>query len=86
MRNDNSLPLEDPHAALERQFIDEFLQSVGHTRRSVAELGTSGVSMLLRAASEYASLRLAEIECRARYTGMLPSTRAGFTSTPLAVA
>jgi hypothetical protein len=68
MRNDNPSPIEDPHAALERRFIDEFLESVGHTRRSAGELGAMEVSTLLRAASEYASLRLAEIECRARYS------------------
>jgi hypothetical protein len=67
MRTDNSSPIEDPHAALERRFIDEFLESAGHTRRSAGKLGTEEVSTLLRAASEYASLRLAEIECRARY-------------------
>jgi hypothetical protein len=68
MRNDNPSPIEDPHAALERRLIDEFLGSVGYTRRSAGELGTREVSTLLRAASEYASLRLAEIESRARYT------------------
>jgi hypothetical protein len=68
MRNDSPSPIGDPHAALERRFIDEFLGSVGLTRRSVGELETREVSTLLRAASEYASLRLAEIESRARYT------------------
>jgi len=68
MWNDNPPPIEDPHAALERRFIDEFLESAGHTRRSTEDLGTRDLSTLLRAASMYASLRLAEIECRARYT------------------
>ena len=67
MQNDNPSPIEGQDAALERRFIDEFLESIGHTRRSAGELGTRDVSPLLRAASEYASLRLAEMECRARY-------------------
>lgn len=68
MRNDNPSPLEDPHSALERSFIDEFLESAGYTRRAAGELGTREFSTLLRAASEYASLRLSEIESRAHYT------------------
>jgi len=69
MQNDNPSPIEDQHAALERRLIDEFLESAGPARRSAGGLGgTSEVSPLVRAASEYASLRLAEIECRARYT------------------
>ena len=68
MRNDNPSPIDDPHAALEQRFIDEFLESVGCAPRSAGELGTREFSTLLRAASEYASLRLAEIESRAHYT------------------
>lgn len=68
MRNDTPAAIEDPHAALERTFIDELLGSAGHTRRSAQELGAAEASMLLKAASGYASLRLAEIESRARYT------------------
>ena len=67
MRNDNPSPIDDPHAALELRFIDEFLGSVGHTRRSAMQLGTAEVSTLLKAASEYASLRLADIESKAHY-------------------
>ena len=67
MRNDTPSPTDDPHAALELRFIDEFLGSVGHTRRSAMQLGTSEVSALLKAASEYASLQLADIEAKAHY-------------------
>ena len=67
MRNNDAPQIEDPHAALERTLIHEFLESVGHTRGSVKELEPSEYSRLLRAASEYASLRLAEIDSRAHY-------------------
>lgn len=66
MRSVNS-PVEDPHAALERMLIDEFLGARGLTRHSASELPAAEATTLLRAASEYASLRLAEIESRAHY-------------------
>jgi hypothetical protein len=63
----NTPPVEDPLAALERLLIDEFLTLRGFTRRSVSQLPASQAAMLLSAACEYASLRLAEIESRAHY-------------------
>jgi hypothetical protein len=66
MKNDRP-PVESPDARLERVFIDEYLEARGHTRRSVLELPPVEAETLLRAASEHASLRLAEIESRARY-------------------
>jgi len=81
MRSNNS-PVEDLRTALEQMFIDKFLEGLGY-RRDAADprLGpgagepdvASGLSRttvplaVLRAASEHASLRLAEIEARARY-------------------
>jgi hypothetical protein len=59
-------PVEDPHAALERMLIDEFLGARGLTRHSASELPAAEATRLLSAASEYASL-LAEIENRAHY-------------------
>lgn len=64
-------PLEDPHAALERAFIDEFLRARGHTLRSVAALPPDEMSGLLRAAVAHATLRLTEIEARAHYVSEL---------------
>jgi hypothetical protein len=63
----NSSPLEDPHGALERRLIEEFLESRGQTLSSASELPVPEAARMLRAASEYASLRLAEIESRAHY-------------------
>jgi hypothetical protein len=64
---DSSETAEDLHAALERSLLDAYFQSHGQTRDSVGELSETERTHLLRAASEYASLRLAEIESRARY-------------------
>ena len=63
----NITPVEDPLAALERLLIDEFLALRGFTRQSVGQLPASEAAMLLSAACEHASLRLAEIESRAHY-------------------
>jgi hypothetical protein len=62
-----TLPLEDLHAELERRLIEGFLEARGHSRQSVDRLPAAEATALLAAASAYASLRLAEIESRARY-------------------
>ena len=63
----NTTPVEDPLAALERLLLDEFLALRGFTRGSVGQLPASEAAMLLSAACEHVSLRLAEIESRAHY-------------------
>jgi hypothetical protein len=63
--------LETPGVTLERVLLDEFLSARGHTRESVLALDRDQAAALLRGASEYASLRLAEIESRAGYVGAL---------------
>lgn len=57
----------DPEGPLEQRLIDEYLESRGQTRRSVRELPEREALRLLRGASDYASLRLAEIDARAHY-------------------
>jgi hypothetical protein len=59
--------LDDLHARLERTLIDEFLESRGYNRESLAGLSADAARALLRAASEHASLKLAEVEARAHY-------------------
>ena len=51
--------------ALERAFIDGYLAERGHTLRSLAELPPPEREPLLRAAVQFASLRLTEVESRA---------------------
>lgn len=57
--------LGQPDAALERALIEEFLATRGYTLRSVNRLPPGDRELLLRAAVQIASLRLAEIESRA---------------------
>lgn len=63
--------LETPSATLERTLLDEFLSARGHTWTSVRVLDADEAAALLRGASAYASLRLAEIESRAEYVNAL---------------
>jgi hypothetical protein len=57
----------DPHASLERLLVEEFLQTRGHTWRSLSGLERTEADTLLGSATLYATLRLAEIESRAHY-------------------
>jgi hypothetical protein len=61
------VPMEDPQAALERAFIEEYLKTRGHTLRSLHDLPEDQVTALLRSASLYAAIKLAEVEARATY-------------------
>ena len=65
--SNNTLPIDDPHAALENMLIDEFLALRGRSRHSVSDLTALDAASLLAAASLYASLRLADIESKAHY-------------------
>jgi hypothetical protein len=53
--------------ALECAFIDEFLVDHGHTLQSIRMLPAALREELLGAAAEHASLKLAELECRAHF-------------------
>jgi len=59
------VPAEDRHAKLELAFIQEFLERRGYTPDSLRALSASEANAVLRQASQYASGRLTEVECRA---------------------
>ena len=63
--------MADPHAALERSFIEEFLHARGQTLSSVSQLPGDEATALLRSAAAYATLRLTEIETRSHYIAEL---------------
>ena len=52
----------DPSVSIEMQLIDEYLAPLGQTRASVRRLPERQALRLLRAASDYASLRLAAFD------------------------
>jgi len=68
-------PVEDPHAGLERTLIAEFLGERGLTLGSIEALPADQRRDLLRHAAEYATLRLSEIEARARYVNEIEAKR-----------
>jgi hypothetical protein len=56
---------EDPHAQLERAFIEEYLRSRQHSLETVRQLPPDEAGLLLQQASVFASGRLTEVESRA---------------------
>jgi hypothetical protein len=63
----SEFPLEEPQAALERAFIDEYLRAHGHDLRTLYKLPADQVQAILREAALHAATRLAELESRAHY-------------------
>ena len=60
-------PRPDQTAELERSLIAEFLETRGHTMHSIQALPEAERHELMREASLHASMRLTEVESRARY-------------------
>jgi hypothetical protein len=60
-------PQEDPHAQLERAFMDEYLRSRQQSLESIQQLPPQEAAQLLSEASIFASARLTEVESRAHY-------------------
>ena len=58
---------EGPQSALERNYIEEFLQSQGASLKILGKLPKEEQQHLMREASKYASLKLAEVESRAKF-------------------
>lgn len=67
--------MEDPTAKLERMYIEEYLKTKGHTWQSVHALTLEERRRILTEASTYASVRLAEVEGRAKVVEELHGTR-----------
>jgi hypothetical protein len=57
----------DPEARLERALIEEFLAKYGHNLCSVSALPRNDRESLLRSATSFAALTLAEIDARAHF-------------------
>lgn len=58
---------EGPQSALEKNLIEEYLQEKGHSLESLHRLPKDAAQRLMREACTYASLKLAEVESRARF-------------------
>lgn len=58
---------EGPQTALEKRLIDEYLRQKGHSFLEVQRMPANQRKTLMREACLYASLKLAEIDSRARF-------------------
>ena len=57
--------IEDPNAMLEKALIEEFLKQKGYTHDDLKKLPAELVEKLMKEASQYASLKMEEVEARA---------------------
>ena len=58
---------EGPQSALERKYIEEYLKNQGASLKNLGKLPKEEQQHLMREASKYASLKLAEVESRAKF-------------------
>jgi hypothetical protein len=73
-------PLEEPQAALERAFIDEFLRRHGHSLSALRVLPAEQARSILQGAVSHAATRLAELEARAHYIHEIHGVLGGMKS------
>jgi hypothetical protein len=68
MDNEKSQPLmDDMHAFLEKALIEAYLHGRGYSLESLKDLPEAEAKELMKAASTYASSRLADMEGKARF-------------------
>ncbi len=58
---------EGPQSALEKKFVEEYLQSKGYSRDNLHKLPEELVKQLMREACMYASLKLAEVQAKSQF-------------------
>jgi hypothetical protein len=58
---------EGPQSALERKYIQEYLENQGTNLESLSRLPKDEMQRLMREACKYSSLKLAEVESRAKF-------------------
>ena len=64
---ENTEPIEDPNALLENALIEEYLETKGYSHDDLKNLPADVVEKLMKEASQYASLKLEEVEARAHF-------------------
>lgn len=64
---ENAEPVEDPNALLEKALIEEYLKTKGYTHEDLKKLPADLVEKLMKEASQYASLKMEEVEARAHF-------------------
>ncbi|MBE0672227.1 MAG: hypothetical protein IH588_16735 [Anaerolineales bacterium] len=64
---ENSEPIEDPNALLEKALIEEYLKEKGYSHEDLKKLPAELVEKLMKEASQYASLKMEEVKARAHF-------------------
>lgn len=67
-------PMEDPHAVLEKALIEEYLEDQGYSLEKLKGLPKALVEKLMKEASQYASLKMEEVEARAHFVEEIHDT------------
>ncbi len=65
--NQDVEPIEDLNAMMEKALIEEFLKQNGYTHDDLKTLPAELVEKLMKEASQYASLKMEEVEARAHF-------------------
>ncbi len=60
-------PVEDPNAMLEKALMEEFLKEKGYSLEGLKGLSAELAEKLMKEASQNASLKLEEVEARAKF-------------------
>ncbi|HLF74068.1 MAG TPA: hypothetical protein VI524_06975 [Anaerolineales bacterium] len=76
MKAENSdKPLaEDPKATLEQALIEEYLLEQGYSLKKLRELPKELAEKLMKEASQYASLKMEEVQARAHFVEEIHDT------------
>jgi hypothetical protein len=66
-QSEEAQPLEDPNALLERSLIEEYLHQKGYSHEALKKLPAALAEKLMKEASQYASLKMEEVQDRAHF-------------------
>ena len=64
---ENTEPVEDRNALLETALIEEYLKENGYSHEDLKKLPAELVEKLMKEASQYASLKMEEVQARAHF-------------------
>ncbi len=64
---ENTEPIEDRSALLEYSLIEEYLKENGYSHKDLKKLPAELVEKLMKDASQYASLKMEEVQARAHF-------------------
>ncbi len=64
---ENIEPIQDRSALLENSLIEEYLKEKGYSHEDLKKLPAELVEKLMKEASQYASLKMEEVQARAHF-------------------